>query len=165
MIGLLERLALWQRFWGLPLKALQYVMILISLERRTDLASSPKLIPKFTSVFHQLLHASLPAAFPEYLQLLLQNSLSHVSDHPADGHAGPLKVTAPSPHFSRLGIIPRYSGTLSQIAYAEIEKIAREEAEKGWEIRRLAKARQRVGNGVAGWLGGMFDGQHSKSMK
>jgi len=51
------------------------------------------------------------------------------------------------------------------VALAEIEQIAREEAGKGWEARRLAKARQRVGEGVAGWLGGIFDGEPALSSR
>lgn len=48
---------------------------------------------------------------------------------------------------------------MSRVALAAIERIAREEADQGWEARRLAKARQRVGEGVAGWLGGVFEGE------
>ena len=47
---------------------------------------------------------------------------------------------------------------MSRVALAAIQQIAREEANKGWEARRLTKARQRVGEGVAGWLGGVFEG-------
>ncbi|OCF34155.1 anaphase-promoting complex subunit 2 [Kwoniella heveanensis BCC8398] len=71
------------------------------------------------------------------------------------------KVPPPSPHLSRLGVFPRYSGTLSQVAYKEIEKIAEQEAGKGWNTRRLTRARQRVGDGVANWLSGMFEGNES----
>jgi anaphase-promoting complex subunit 2 len=56
-------------------------------------------------------------------------------------------------------MVPRYSATLSKVAYGEIERIAREEAEKGWDVRRLTRARQRVGDGVANWLSGMFEGE------
>lgn len=70
------------------------------------------------------------------------------------------RIPPPSPHFSRLGILPRYSAILSKVAYDEIESIAKEEAGKGWEARRLARARQKVGEGVANWLSGMFDGEY-----
>lgn len=42
--------------------------------------------------------------------------------------------------------------TINQVAFAEIDKIAQEEAAKGWDTRRLIRARQRVGDGVANWL-------------
>jgi anaphase-promoting complex subunit 2 len=70
-----------------------------------------------------------------------------------------IKVPAPSPHLARLGILPRYATTLSRVAFDEIERIAKEEAEKGWDTRRLTRARQRVGEGVANWLSGTFDGE------
>jgi len=55
--------------------------------------------------------------------------------------------------------LPRYSAILSKVAHEEIERITREEAGKGWEGRRLGGARGRVGDGVAGWLGALFDGE------
>ncbi|KAK8843503.1 hypothetical protein IAR55_007163 [Kwoniella newhampshirensis] len=152
MADMLERLALWQRAWGLPLRAFQ----------------DPKLIPQFTSSFHQLLHASLPPIFPKFLLDFLAASLASLPDHLVDPphqqhlfNTVPInyhKVPPPSPHLSRLGVFPRYSGTLSRVAYQEIEKIAQEEAGKGWDARRLTRARQRVGDGVANWLSGMFEG-------
>lgn len=138
------------------------------------MVDSTKLIQVFTTAFHQLLHASLPATFPIYLQLFLSSSLAqlpqHLSNPPAaEGllQAVPInlqRVPPPSPHLSRLRIFPRYSATLSRVAYDEIEKIAREEAAKGWEGRRLTRARQRVGEGVANWLSGMFDGVHFRHL-
>ncbi|WWD20956.1 hypothetical protein CI109_105434 [Kwoniella shandongensis] len=152
MAEMLERLALWQRAWGLPLRAFQ----------------DTKLISQFTSSFHQLLHSSLPPIFPRYLLDFLTASLASLPEHLIDPPHQPHlfntvpinyhKVPPPSPHLSRLGVFPRYSGTLSRVAYQEIEKIATEEAAKGWDARRLTRARQRVGDGVANWLSGMFEG-------
>jgi len=129
----------------------------------TSSDSRPRRIASFTSHFHARLHSSLPLSFPSHLRALLQASLSTYGSA-APGSARP-RSTAPSPHLSRLGVLPRYSGVLSRVALAEIEQIAREEAGKGWEARRLAKARQRVGEGVAGWLGGIFDGEPALSSR
>ncbi|WVQ64090.1 uncharacterized protein L199_002249 [Kwoniella botswanensis] len=155
MIEMLERLAVWQRAWGVPLRAFH----------------DPKLIGIFTQVFHSLLHSTLSPLFPKYLLSFLSESLASLPSHLLDPPTMPQlfqsvpvnyhKVPPPSPHLSRLGIFPRYSGTLSRVAYKEIEKIAREEAEKGWDTRRLTRARQRVGDGVANWLSGMFEGNES----
>ncbi|WVF67210.1 hypothetical protein IAT40_001958 [Kwoniella sp. CBS 6097] len=155
MAELLERLAIWQRTWGVPLRAFH----------------DPKLIASFTTSFHSLLHSTLPAIFPSYLLSFLTSSLAslptHLLDpphHPQIFQSVPInyhKVPPPSPHLSRLGVFPRYSGTLSQVAYKEIEKIAQDEAGKGWDVRRLTRARQRVGDGVANWLSGMFEGNES----
>ncbi|KAK4687974.1 anaphase-promoting complex subunit 2, partial [Tremellales sp. Uapishka_1] len=139
MVEMLERLAIWQRAWGVPLRAF----------------NDSKIISNFTSTFHLHLHSSLPPNFPTYLHLFLTASLSNL---PASSTT---KIPPPSPHLSRLGIFPRYSATLSKVAYEEIERIAREEADKGWDGRRLGKARERVGNGVANWLSGMFDGNEA----
>jgi anaphase-promoting complex subunit 2 len=68
------------------------------------------------------------------------------------------RVTPPSPHLGRLAMVPRYSATLSKVAYEEIERIVKDEAAKGWDGRRVTRARQRVGDGVANWLSGMFEG-------
>ncbi|WWC91460.1 uncharacterized protein L201_006406 [Kwoniella dendrophila CBS 6074] len=158
MTEMLERLAVWQRAWGVPLRAF----------------GDSKLIGSFTSTFHSLLHSTLPSIFPEHLLIFLQISLNNLPKHlinpdPSELTHGnqqmfqsvPLnyhKVSPPSPHLSRLGIFPRFSGTLSKVAYKEIERIAKEESEKGWDVRRLTRARQRVGDGVANWLSGMFEG-------
>ena len=137
--------------------------------RLYHLTHSNKLISTFTMVFHQLLHSSLPAIFPAYLHEFLVASLgslpSHLLDPPHNPHMlqtvpiNPQKVPPPTPHLSRLGILPRYSATLSAAAFEEIRKIAQEEAAKGWAARRLTRARQRVGDGVANWLSGMFEGR------
>ena len=119
---------------------------------------SPKLVPQFTTVFHQLLHAYLPDSFPALLKSFLQASLNRVAATSPDPKR-PSKGISPSPHLSRLGIIPRYSATLSQVAYEEIERIAKEEAAEGWDVRRLATARQKVGERVATWLSGIFEGE------
>ncbi|ORX38980.1 hypothetical protein BD324DRAFT_618100 [Kockovaella imperatae] len=142
LVNLFERLALWQRIWAVPLKAF----------------NDPKLIPQFTKTFHQLLHASFPKCFPDVLQHFLESSLLRVPEPISPRPAALPKVAPPSPHLSRLGIIPRYSATLSKVAYVEIERIVKDEAGKGWETRRLNKARLRVSSSVAGWLTGMFDG-------
>lgn len=124
------------------------------------LTESTKRISTFTAQFHTLLHASLPFSFPSHFRAFLLSSLNAVSSDSGSHPTPRSKSTAPSPHFSRLGVLPRYSGTLHRVALEEIEKIAREEADKGWEARRLGRARQRVGEGVAGWLGGMFEGEY-----
>jgi anaphase-promoting complex subunit 2 len=131
---------------------------------------SPKRISTFTVFFHQLLHSSLPPTFPIHLRHFLTSSLAHLTlphDDPADAdpqvHApsSRLRPKAPSPHFSRLGILPRYSATLNRVAHQEIQKIAREEASKGWDVRYLAKAHKRVGEGIAGWLNALFEGNEA----
>lgn len=130
---------------------------------------SARLIGTYTTFFHQLLHSSLPSSFPKYLQDFLATSLASLPDHLSDpppqaSHLQSVqvnyhKIPPPSPNLGRLGMLARYVTTLSAVAYQEIEKIAREEAEKGWDARRLTRARQRVGDGVANWLSGMFDGR------
>ncbi|WWC73346.1 uncharacterized protein I206_107313 [Kwoniella pini CBS 10737] len=155
MCEMLERLAVWQRAWGVPLRAFQ----------------DSKLIGTFTASFHSLLHSLLSPLFPDYLLTFLTISLNSLPKHLLDPPSIPQlfqsvpvnyhKVHPPSPHLSRLGIFPRYSGSLSKVAYKEIEKIAREEAGKGWDARRLTRARQRVGDGVANWLSGMFEGNET----
>lgn len=45
------------------------------------------------------------------------------------------------------------------VALEEIERVAKEEAGRGWEARCLTRARQRVGDGVVNWLAGMMEGQ------
>lgn len=69
------------------------------------------------------------------------------------------KIPPPSPHLARLAIFLRYSSTFMNVALAEIERVAKEEAEKGWDVRCLSRARQRVGDGVVNWLAGMMEGQ------
>ncbi|EIW67008.1 hypothetical protein TREMEDRAFT_45474 [Tremella mesenterica DSM 1558] len=155
MVEMLDRLNAWQRAWGIPLRAMR----------------DNKVISGFTSTFSALLHSSLPSIFPAYLHSFLVKSLaslpSHLIDPPHNPHllqSVPInlqKVSPPSPHLSKLGILPRYSATLSGAAYEEISKIAREEAGRGWETRRLTRARQRVGDGVANWLAGMFEGNEA----
>ncbi|OXH21708.1 anaphase-promoting complex subunit 2 [Cryptococcus neoformans] len=155
MSGLFERLATWQRSWGLPLRAFQdniYVAL-------------------FTRKFHHLLHSSFPPSFPDHLLRFLHASLASLPEYltnppPQQGYLQSVpinyqKVLPPTPHLSRLGIFPRYAGSLSKVAHEEIERIAREEAGKGWGERRLGRARQRIGDGVANWLSGMFEGNEA----
>jgi anaphase-promoting complex subunit 2 len=123
----------------------------------------------YTTLFHSLLHSSLPPIFPDYLKDLFTASLAalpvHLVEPPKPN--GPLddipqtfhKIPAPSAQLTRLGVLPRYGTTLSRVAFDEIERIAKEEAAKGWDARRMTRARQRVGEGVANWLAGMFDGE------
>lgn len=125
----------------------------------------------YTSTFQSLLHASLPPKFLDYLHTFLTNSLASVppsTDLPPSHNLAELqqgvpmphrKLLPPSPHLGRLGIFLRYSSTFMNIALAEIERIAKEEADKGWDNRRLTRARQRVGDGVVNWLAGMMEGQ------
>jgi anaphase-promoting complex subunit 2 len=47
---------------------------------------------------------------------------------------------------------------LNKVALVEIERIARDEAAKGWDERRLYMARLRIGEGVASWLAGLYGG-------
>jgi anaphase-promoting complex subunit 2 len=133
------------------------------------LISRPKMVSQFTTLFHSLLHSSLPPIFPDYLKDLFTASLSALPEHLVEPpptakvlqdipHSFQ-KVPAPSAHLSRLGVFPRYATTLSKVAFDEIENIAREEAAKGWDQRRLTRARQRVGEGVANWLAGMVDSE------
>ncbi|WVQ81579.1 hypothetical protein IAT38_003703 [Cryptococcus sp. DSM 104549] len=153
--NLFERLASWQRAWGLPLRAFQH----------------PQLISQYTRTFHQLLHSLLPPSFPTHFLTFLQASLASIPEHLTNPppHStlfqsvpmNPHKIPPPTPHLSRLGVFPRYSGTLSKVAHDEIERIAREEAGKGWDERRLTRARQRIGDGVANWLSGMFEANES----
>jgi len=139
-------------------QGVRHIRICRSMNREA-LTISPKRISTFTAQFHTLLHSSLPSTFPSHFRSFLLNSLSALSSEHGSGPIPRSRSTAPSPHFNRLGVLPRYSGTLHRVALEEIEKIAREEADKGWESRRLSRARQRVGEGVAGWLGGMFEGE------
>lgn len=126
-----------------------------------NLTLSPRRVSQFTSTFHQLLHSSLPAEFPDYLRECLVVSLSQISQAEDDPAPAKRKIVPPSPHFSRLGILPRYSTTLSRVAHDEVERIAQEESAKGWDVRLLSKARKRVGEGVAGWLHAMFEGNEA----
>lgn len=143
---------------GYPVKGLQRVRS--SPLTRAELTHSSRRISTFTSTFHQLLHSSLPAEFPTYLRECLVVSLSQLSGN-EEGFTPGQKIIAPSPHFSRLSILPRYSTTLSRVAHDEVARIAQEEAEKGWDTRQLAKARKKVGEGVAGWLHAMFEGNEA----
>ncbi|WOO86035.1 Anaphase-promoting complex subunit 2 [Vanrija pseudolonga] len=141
MVELLERLSIWQRVWGLPLRAFE----------------DPKIMNSFTTHFQHLVYASLPASFPEHLRFFLQESLAGL---PRDEEGKPRKkqkVAAPSPHLHRLTVLPRYATTLMRVAYDEIEKIAKEETGMGWEERRLARARQRVSDTVVNWISGVFE--------
>ena len=47
------------------------------------------------------------------------------------------------------------------MALEEIERIAEEEATLGWEARRLTRARQRIGDGVASWFSGIHERRSS----
>ena len=133
-----------------------------------SLTSSSSFASQFTTVFHSLLHSSLPPIFPEYLKDLFTASLSALPEHLTEPPRSETvlgdiphtyyKVPPPSAHLSRLGVFPRYATTLSRVAFDEIERIAKEEAAKGWDTRRLTRARQRVGEGVANWLSGTLDG-------
>lgn len=135
----------------------------------TWLTRSTKIIGNFTSTLHAHLNSILPSIFPTHLQSFLTSSLSTLPSHLLDPPPHPQLLSAvpinlqrvppPSPHFSRLGLLPKYSAILSKVAYTEIERLAKEEAAKGWGARRLTRARQRVGDGVANWLSGMFDGE------
>ncbi|WVQ72144.1 hypothetical protein IAR50_001689 [Cryptococcus sp. DSM 104548] len=150
---LFERLASWQRTWGVPLRAFQ----------------DNGYIGAFTRTFHFLLHSTLPPSFPSHLNHFLSASLASLpSSTPPTSPSWsshitsqPQRVPPPTPHLSRLGIFPRYSGSLSHVAHEEIKRIAVEEAERGWGERRLGRARQRIGDGVANWLAGMFEGNDS----
>ncbi|TYJ52510.1 hypothetical protein B9479_006870 [Cryptococcus floricola] len=170
---LFERLASWQRTWGVPLRAFQ----------------DNGYISAFTRTFHFLLHSTLPPSFPAHLIHFLSTSLSSLpptsSSPPSPSPSSPSfppssfpsssthhqstlqqnprtrKIPPPTPHLSRLGIFPRYSGSLSHVAHEEIRRIVLEEADKGWGERRLGRARQRIGDGVANWLAGMFEGNDS----
>lgn len=125
------------------------------------------MVHHFGFTFQSMLHASLPPLFPEHLRELLTASLSNLPEHMHDPpqHSEMLqtvpvnyqKVAPPSAQFQRLGILPRYATTVNKVAYEEIERIAREEADRGWDTRRLTRARQRVGDGVANWVSGMFE--------
>ncbi|ORY29102.1 hypothetical protein BCR39DRAFT_593973 [Naematelia encephala] len=144
---MLERLAVWLRAWGLPLRSF----------------NEPKMISTFTTTFHQLLHSTLPSTFPAHLESYLFASLSRLPNLDEESSTSNSmknlqRIPPPSPHLTRLGVIPRYSTVVSRVAHEEISRIAREEAVKGWDERRLGRARQRVGDGVANWLAGMYDG-------
>ncbi|GFZ51497.1 hypothetical protein JCM24511_09264 [Saitozyma sp. JCM 24511] len=155
MAEFLDRLAAWQRAWGVPVRAF----------------NDSKLIIQFTNLFSTLLHSSLPPSFPGHFESFLRSSLSRLPSHLSDPPPHPnllqtvpmnyQRVTPPSPHLGRLAMVPRYSATLSKVAYEEIERIVKDEAGKGWDGRRVTRARQRVGDGVANWLSGMFEGNDS----
>lgn len=50
------------------------------------------------------------------------------------------------------------------VALAGVERIVKEEAERGWDVRCLVKARKRVNYGVVSWLAGMMATQgHGES--
>jgi hypothetical protein len=44
------------------------------------------------------------------------------------------------------------------VAYEAIERIAQEEAAKGWEQRRLGSARRRIADEIVSWMSGLFEG-------
>nr|ODN88552.1 anaphase-promoting complex subunit 2 [Cryptococcus depauperatus CBS 7841] len=153
LVHLFDRLASWQRTWGIPLRAFQ----------------DNSYITRYTKTFHHLLHASFPPTFPSTLHRFFYASLlllpPYTNQHSNARIRGQISVNAdrpltppPSPHLTRLGIFPRYSGSLSRVAHEAIKKIALEEAEQGWEERKLWRARERIGEGVACWLAGMFEG-------
>ena len=129
----------------------------------------------FTHVFHSHLHAVLPPSFPDRIRDLLSDSLASLPDHLAEPpeHAEHLsiipenftKIPPPSIHLPRLGFLPRYASTLTNVAFEEIGRIAREEADKGWDTRRLTRARQRISNGLANWLSGMFDSESEMCLR
>lgn len=153
MVELLERLSIWQRVWGLPLRAFEEYAP--SPYDTSD--ASPKIMNSFTTHFQHLVYSALPASFPEHLRFFLQESLAGL---PRDEEGKPRKkqkVAAPSPHLHRLTVLPRYATTLMRVAYDEIEKIAKEETGMGWEERRLARARQRVSDTVVNWISGVFE--------
>jgi anaphase-promoting complex subunit 2 len=130
------------------------------------------MVSQFTTLFHSLLHSSLPPIFPDYLKDLFTTSLAALPEHLVEPPPSVnvlqdiphnfQKVPAPSSHLNRLGIFPRYATTLSKVAFDQIESIAKEEAAKGWDQRRLTRARQRVGEGVANWLAGMLESESSE---
>lgn len=137
-----------------------------------ELMNSPKFISAYTSMFQSLLHASIPPKFLDYLHSFLTHSLSSIDTSIPSSTPGhtftellqsvPMphhKIPPPSQHLGRLSIFLRYSSTFMNVALAEIEKVAKEEAERGWEVRCLSRARQRVGDGVVNWLAGMMEGQ------
>lgn len=66
-------------------------------------------------------------------------------------------IRPPSPHLSRLGILPRYSAVLTAVAHEEIERVVKEEAAKGWDVRRLPRVRQRVAVGLVNWIASCFE--------
>lgn len=143
----------------------------VSLQSTYDDASNIY-VALFTRKFHHLLHSSFPPSFPDHLLRFLHASLASLPEYltnPPPQHdylqsvrINYQKVLPPTPHLSRLGIFPRYAGSLSKVAHEEIERIAREEAGKGWGQRRLGRARQRIGDGVANWLSGMFEGESKR---
>lgn len=107
--------------------------------------------------------------FPERIRDLLVNSLAtlpqHLTEPPENAAHLPMiplnyiKIPPPSIHLPRLGFLPRYASTLTIVAFDEIDRIAREEADKGWETRRLTRARRRISDGLANWLAGMFESE------
>lgn len=68
-------------------------------------------------------------------------------------------IKPPSPHLSRLGMLPRYSAVLTAVAYQEIERIVKEEVGKGWDVRRLPRIRQRVAVGLVNWIASCFESE------
>lgn len=118
----------------------------------------------YSSLFHSLLHSTLPASFPEWMHRYLAHSLLHASSPPSGvasttGPHTPAGPFAPSAQLNRLGFLTRYGATVMRVAFGEIERVAREEAAKGWEERRLAEARRRLGEGVGAWVESMYAGQ------
>lgn len=139
----------------------------------------------YSSHFHSLLHASLPASFPAHMHRYLSHSLQNASfpAHPLpptsliplagpaaaiDGPHGQTQAQAastrrtdpfaPSAQLNRLGFLTRYGATVMRVAFEEIERVAKEEADKGWEERRMGEARRRVAEGVGRWVEGIWDG-------
>ena len=68
-------------------------------------------------------------------------------------------IKPPSPHLSRLGMLPRYSSVLTAVANEEIQRIVKEEAAKGWDVRRLPRVRQRVSVGLVNWIASCFESE------
>jgi anaphase-promoting complex subunit 2 len=74
-------------------------------------------------------------------------------------------IKPPSPHLSRLGMLPRYSAVLTAVAYQEIERIVKEEVGKGWEVRRLPRIRQRVAVGLVNWIASCFESELDTALR
>jgi anaphase-promoting complex subunit 2 len=135
------------------------------------LIHSNKIVSTYTSQFLQLLHSSLPAVFLDYFHTFLASSLAslpaHLSDPPhteelLSSVPPPMSIEdikPPSPHLSRLGMLPRYSAVLTAVAYQEIERIVKEEVGKGWEVRRMPRIRQRVAVGLVNWIASCFESE------
>jgi hypothetical protein len=112
----------------------------------------------------------VPERFPEDLRHLLTTSLAGYSDDDAitensnantdTNVAGTTRPRLPwASHLHRLTVIPRYSTTLLRVAYEEIERVAREEAEIGWDERRLDAARRRLSETVVPWMSSVFESE------